>query len=112
MVNIYLDDCRKAPKGWLTATTVTELLSLMNQHKNIGWISLDNDLGAKYEGKDFVNMLINHQLDHKDDWTVQFINVHSQNTVAADYMYKTLLNAQKHGVINTKIYQNKALGDV
>lgn len=45
-INIFLDDCRITPQGYVRTYTVEQTISLMQEHKgNIGIVSLDNDLG-------------------------------------------------------------------
>lgn len=45
-INIFLDDCRITPKGYVRAYTVEQTISLLKKYKgNIGILSLDNDLG-------------------------------------------------------------------
>lgn len=45
-INIFLDDCRITPNGYVRTYTVEETIELLEKHKGeIGIVSLDNDLG-------------------------------------------------------------------
>ena len=46
MINIYLDDERPTPEGWLRANNVSECISLLTEHRdNVEILSLDWYLG-------------------------------------------------------------------
>jgi hypothetical protein len=48
-MNIYLDDERQAPKGWLQVKTVEALVASLKKHKGkINTVSLDYHLGYGY----------------------------------------------------------------
>jgi hypothetical protein len=44
-MNLWLDDCRPAPQGWIWVKTVSEAQAVMLLH-NVQQASLDHDLGA------------------------------------------------------------------
>ena len=87
MINIWLDDIRPAPAGFIWVKTVNELINLyekciFNTKEHINIISLDNDLGENtLEGYKFLDylescvMLANNPLPNE-------IRIHSANTVA------------------------------
>lgn len=91
-VNIWLDDARPAPDGFLWVKSVRELIDtcweIWGDYDTIGTISLDNDLGDnEEEGIVFLNYLefclyrCRMPLPNK-------IIIHSQNPVAREKMEK------------------------
>ena len=91
MINIWLDDIRPAPKGFIWVKTVNELINLVSKYykdayPKINIISLDNDLGENEpEGYKF--------LDHLEFMHYKFeiplpneIRVHSANAIARKRM--------------------------
>jgi hypothetical protein len=91
---LFLDDERNPvnPNEWIICRTVEEAKETV---KELGYpveVQLDNDLGTELEGKDFVQFLIEYDLDTglmPDDFS---FNVHSQNVAAAKLM-RDKLNA-------------------
>lgn len=45
-MNVYLDDIRPAPEGFLLVTSLTELKALLSEPGLVKQLSLDHDLGA------------------------------------------------------------------
>ena len=92
-MNLWLDDVREPPITYSWATTVENLIDLVERsEKNykktgsdfwkIRFISLDNDLGEnETEGWKFLEWV--EQNRPKNDWT--FL-IHSQNPVARERM--------------------------
>lgn len=95
MVNIYLDDARRTPPGYLRAYTVQECSRLLVEHKGeVGVLSLDNDLGIpglENEGREVVRWLAEQlQTDEADFWPAE-VMLHSANPVALVYMEGMIL---------------------
>ena len=91
-VNIYLDDCRETPKGFIRTYTVEETLECIEENNgNIGILSLDNDLGEGIpEGRKVLDW-IDEQV-HTNQYFVlpKKIVVHSSNGPAGEYMRKLI----------------------
>jgi hypothetical protein len=91
MVNIFLDDCRETPPGFIRAYTVQECLALLVVNVGrVNTLSLDNDLaipGLENEGREVCNWLAERlYVDGADYWPKEEIVIHSGNPVARDYM--------------------------
>lgn len=51
-VNIYLDDERPCPPGWVLAKTAAEAINLLQEYgEDVFMVSLDHDLGFPVEEK-------------------------------------------------------------
>lgn len=102
MINIYLDDLRPCPEGFVLAKNIEEAKELMKGNE-IGILSLDHDLGLDKKGNilptgyDFVKYLCDVGLNCKA------IYLHTANPVGKENMRQLLRNAKKHGVINPNI---------
>lgn len=101
-MNIYLDDERPTPEGFIRTYTVEETIDLIKANEgNIYKLSLDNDLGSGLsEGKEVLKW-IEEQAFHNTLKPIPHIIIHSQNPVAVDEMMKARFNAwkswQNHG---------------
>ena len=101
-INIYLDDCRKCPNGFVLAKNTDELMELFNNNE-VNILSLDHDLGVNDNnelldtGYDFVKYFCENGL-YADQ-----IYIHSDNVVGRANMYETLLGAQRRGFISQDI---------
>ena len=96
-VNVYLDDVREAPEGFILVKSMKELVHLFEE-KEVCILSLDHDLGEnKPTGYDFVKYFCLNNLE------ADYIYLHTSNPVGRENMYKMLLNAQKTGIISDKI---------
>lgn len=103
-LNVYLDDLRKCPEGFVIARTMEEALTYCRQYP-VHIVSLDHDLGEENgqllpTGYDFVKAFCEEGL------FVDVIYIHTDNPVGRANMYETLLAAQRRGFIseNIKIY--------
>ena len=87
-INIWLDDQRPAPDGFIHVQTVGECWELIVTHK-INVLSLDNDLGIKgleNEGREIIKRLVTaKEADQLDYWPKK-LTIQSSNTVALNYM--------------------------
>lgn len=100
-INVYLDDLRPCPQGFVLARNVKEAFDVMDG-KEIGIISLDHDLGME-DGKilptgyDFVKMICEQGVKCDE------IYLHTANPVGRENMYQTLKGAQVRGFISNHI---------
>jgi hypothetical protein len=77
-MNIYLDDVRTGPKGWLTVRTGEEAIKLLESRK-VKMISLDHDLGLNIMSGYDVACWIEEQVFTNEDYQCPDIKVHSFN---------------------------------
>lgn len=92
MVNVYLDDLRVCPEGFVIARTYEDAIELLENNK-VGILSLDHDLGEDKEGNllktgyDLVKYICENDCD------IEKIYIHTDNTVGRTNMYETLKGA-------------------
>ncbi|MBU3176664.1 hypothetical protein KPL47_09790 [Clostridium estertheticum] len=104
-INLYVDDLRDCPDGFVIARTVDHAIYYLENFK-VEILSLDHDLGSDEQGKllptgyDLVKYICEKGL------RAESIYIHTDNSVGRGNMYHTLLGAQKRGFIdnNIKIY--------
>jgi len=102
-INLYLDDKRDCPEGFVIARTMDEAIELMKTHK-VHILSLDHDLGEDKNkellptGYDFVKYFCGNGL-YADK-----IYIHTYNPRGREDMYETLKGAQRRGFISSDIY--------
>ncbi len=85
MINIFLDDLRKCPNGFILARNYQECINLLTQNQ-VSILSLDHDLGSEYEptGYDVCKYIIEHDLFPKS------VYLHTSNPVGRMNMYQLL----------------------
>ncbi|MDW4525016.1 cyclic-phosphate processing receiver domain-containing protein [Rossellomorea marisflavi] len=89
-VNVFLDDYRHCPQGYILAKDIDECLQLMYDH-SIGHLSLDHDLESKTRnGLMLVHAMVEHQL------FAERITIHSANSVGGKNMFRYLKAAQEN----------------
>jgi hypothetical protein len=102
MINIYMDDCRDCPNGFLLARTTQECLDLMNEHKgNVSILSLDHDMSDNdNDGYWCVKEIVDRGLYSES------IYFHTANPVGRSNMYHYFKNAIEHNILpkNIKLY--------
>lgn len=76
-MNLWIDDERKAPEGWLHAWNYHEALMYLSPG-DIEWASFDHDLGLAKTGYDIALHLAEY-----GGWPTEGIIVHSMNPVGA-----------------------------
>jgi len=102
-INLYLDDKRACPEGFVIARTMDEAIKLMEQH-DVDILSLDHDLGEDENkellptGYDFVKYFCANGL------YADRIYIHTYNPRGREDMYETLKGAQRRGFISEDIY--------
>ena len=86
-INIFLDDCRITPSGYVRTYTVEQTIALLEEYKgNIGIVSLDNDLGEGLKEGYNVAKWIEEQHYINDYPLPNGIIVHSMNPIARNRM--------------------------
>lgn len=101
-INLYLDDLRDTPAGFLAVRTVEEAISYLTNY-NIHLLSLDHDLGVDEEGKllptgyDLVKYICEKGIRSSK------VILHTDYIVGRDAMHQTLLVAQQRGLIDEDI---------
>ncbi|MCX7746919.1 MAG: hypothetical protein N2645_08515 [Clostridia bacterium] len=101
-INIYVDDLRDCPKGFVAARTVEKAKYYLETFE-VDILSLDHDLGEDHEGNlaqtgyDLVKYICEKGL------RANRIYLHTDNPVGRENMYQTLLGAQRRGFIDSDI---------
>lgn len=102
IVNLYLDDRRECPKGFVLAKNMDEAISMFSKY-NINILSLDHDLGEDENknllptGQDFVKYFC------EKGFRANKIYIHTDNGPGREAMYQTLKAARKRGFIDSDI---------
>jgi hypothetical protein len=103
MVNIWLDDIRPAPVGWLWAKTADECNGYLNENKgNVNMLSLDHDLGDDEvfgTGFSVCKYLIAY-----DKCFPRKIYLHTANPIGRENMYGLLINYKQVFNIDVDLY--------
>ena len=101
-MNIYLDDVRDAPPGYVLFQTAEELIQFLEtaaeQNHEIEVLSLDNDLGREMEGRHVLNWMEEYKFFHPEYCLPKKIIIHSSNGVARQYMNSILKKFKEMGV--------------
>lgn len=84
MINVYLDDERPCPKGFVLARTVADCIKLL-MNNDVSILSLDHDLGDGPSGYDLALYMVEYELYPKT-----CIVFHTQNPVGRQNMYQLL----------------------
>lgn len=101
-INIYLDDLRDCPEGFVLAKNIEEVKKLFEQHE-IGILSLDHDLGTDEKGEllpsgyDFVKYFCENGL------YCEKIFLHTDNIVGKENMESVLKASQRRNFISQDI---------
>jgi len=94
MINVFMDDLRDCPDGFILVKTVSQLIYKLDELKEldqeVNTLSLDHDLGENEPtGYDFVKYLI--ELGNYDPSIYpKQIFLHTANGVGRDNMFKLL----------------------
>ena len=84
-MNIYLDDERKCPNGFIPAKNYDECLDLLINNK-VDILSLDHDLGEIKTGYDVVKYIVEFEC------YPETIYIHTANPAGRKNMYETLMH--------------------
>ena len=101
-INLYLDDLRDCPDGFVIARCVDEAKRYLAEC-DLDILSLDHDLGVDDKGDllpsgyDFVKFICEEGIN------VNKIYIHTDNPVGRDNMYSTLVAAQRRGFLSKNI---------
>lgn len=101
-INLYVDDLRDCPNGFVVARTVNEAIHYFQDYE-IEVLSLDHDLGEDKNGNlrdtgyDLVKFICENGLKASK------IYLHTDNAVGRENMYQTLLGAKRRGFIDKDI---------
>lgn len=101
LINLYVDDLRKCPDGFIIARSYDEAIEILNTSK-INILSLDHDLGIsengiEKNGYDVVKYMCENGISPKK------VYIHTDNVVGRDNMYCTLLGARERGFIEDSV---------
>lgn len=104
-INLYVDDLRNIPDGFIGARTYEEAVSYLSS-QTVNIISLDHDLGSypdgtiRKTGYDLVKWICENGI------SIEKIFIHTDNPVGRENMYETLKAARKRNFISpdTLIY--------
>lgn len=102
MINVYLDDLRDCPEGYILASDYEQAIYLL-ANNDVNILSLDHDLGEDGQGKllptgyDLVKYICENGL------RANKIYLHTDNGVGRDNVFHTLKGAQRRGFIDSDI---------
>ncbi|MBB1307964.1 hypothetical protein H5162_00690 [Pseudoalteromonas sp. SR41-8] len=88
-MNVYLDDEREAPAGWLRAYWPDEVIKLLKTGK-VKQLSLDHDLGNDTKGTGYDVLLWIERSVFIDGFVPPAITVHSANSSARIKMERAI----------------------
>lgn len=101
-INLYVDDLRDCPEGFVLARTIQEALCYLRDSE-VDILSLDHDLGEDEKknllptGYDLVKIMCEEGL------RANKIYLHTDNPVGRENMYETLKGARRRGFIDGDI---------
>src|SRR5690554_5209013 len=90
---LYLDDVRVVPDGFVLVENYVEFTEFIEQNGLPDFISFDHDLGEEKTGYDCAKMLVEYCLDRQI--TLPDFAVHSQNPVGKQNIESLLGNFRK-----------------
>ena len=88
-MNVYLDDERKTPAGWVRVYWPDEAINLLKTGK-VKQLSLDHDLGNDDKGTGYDVLLWIEQAVFFDGFVPPIIAVHSANSAARIKMERAI----------------------
>ncbi|KMJ58360.1 hypothetical protein AB685_10710 [Bacillus sp. LL01] len=88
-INVFLDDSRTCPNGYILAEDIDQCLTLLEGHA-IDHLSLDHDLLNRHR-----NGLLLVQKMVENELYADRITIHSANSVGSKAMYRYLKQAQE-----------------
>jgi len=88
-INVFLDDYRPCPDGYVLARNIDECITLLDEN-TVNFLSLDHDLeNKKKNGLSLVHYMVEHKL------FARHITIHSANAGGGKAMYRYLKKAQQ-----------------
>ena len=88
-MNVYLDDERESPAGWLRAYWQEEVITLLKSGK-VKQLSLDHDLGSDAKGTGYDVLLWIERAVFIDGFVPPTIAIHSANSSARIKMARAI----------------------
>lgn len=88
-MNIWLDDLRQAPEGWVRTYTVDQTISLLKEG-GVDTLSLDHDLGTESDGVDVLKWLEAQDKGEGNDYWPNVVSIHSSNSVGRMNMQRII----------------------
>ncbi|MEW9122683.1 MAG: cyclic-phosphate processing receiver domain-containing protein [Thermotaleaceae bacterium] len=101
-INLYVDDLRDCPDGFVIARNVDTAIYYLENY-NVFVLSLDHDLGEDAEGNLLPTGYDLVKIFCERGYRAQKIYIHTDNGVGRENMYHTLKGAQKRGFIDSDI---------
>src|SRR5699024_6325370 len=101
-INVYLDDVRKCPKGFILARTAEEALKLIREG-HVAVLSLDHDLAINEKEKERLTGYDLMKTFCEEELYVDEVYMYTDNVVGRNNMYETLLAAHRRGFISKNI---------
>ncbi|MBD3918527.1 hypothetical protein H8B09_07150 [Paenibacillus sp. PR3] len=97
-INLYVDDLRDCPDGFVLARNYQEAIDLLETH-DVDILTLDHDLGEDERGGELPNGYDLVKYICENGLRANKIYLHTDNPVGRRNMYETLLAAQRRGFI-------------
>ncbi|GEL07084.1 cyclic-phosphate processing receiver domain-containing protein [Salisediminibacterium halotolerans] len=101
-INLYVDDLRDCPKGFVIARNTQEAIYYLENYK-VGILSLDHDLGEDDEGNLLPTGYDLVKIFCEKGYRAEQIYLHTDNGVGRENMFQTLKGAQRRGFIDQDI---------
>ncbi|MFH0992520.1 MAG: cyclic-phosphate processing receiver domain-containing protein [bacterium] len=102
MINLYVDDVRECPPGFVVARSVDEAIGILEANE-IDILSLDHDMGVDDTesplptGYDLVKKIC------QSNYKIRKIYIHSDNGPGRENMYETLKGAQSREFLSEQL---------
>lgn len=97
-INLYVDDLRDCPEGYVVARNVDEAIEYLENYK-VKILSLDHDLGEDADGRLLPTGYDLVKLFCERGYHADRIYIHTDNGAGRENMYHTLKGAQRRGFI-------------
>ncbi|MGO1059503.1 cyclic-phosphate processing receiver domain-containing protein [Planococcus sp. FY231025] len=101
-INLYVDDLRDCPKGFVVARNVDEALEYL-RNCSVNILSLDHDLGEDSEGNLLPTGYDLVKIFCEEGYRANKIYIHTDNGAGRENMFHTLKGAQRRGFIDQDI---------
>lgn len=95
-MNLWLDDIRPAPDGWIHVKSVNDAINWMSENE-FDLASLDHDLGD-YSDQGGDATKLTDWMAENNVWPTKGIQVHSANPVGVQTMLRTIDNYSPYPV--------------
>lgn len=98
-INVWLDDERAEPEGWVRVRWPSEAIELLRTG-NVDTISLDHDLGDDTIGTGYDVLTWIEETSFIDKiFVLPKILLHTMNPVAREKMKRTIVSIEKHRAV-------------